>query len=134
MKKDFLSYEKTLIFMGNTTLVLGIITAVILALTAIYVPKEVYMSGEYYNLGRGFNPMGLAYTIAAFMGSITTWAIFLYIAHASENIRNIRFNSLPNGTMTKNVSETEDKKGFKNLIFGIGITVFAGVMLYLILS
>ena len=134
MKKVFLSYEKTLIFMGNATLVLGVMTAVILAFTTIYAPKEVYMSGQYYNLGKEFNPMGLAYTIATFIGSIATWAIFLSIAHASENIRNIRFNSLPNGTMAKNVSETEDKKFGSNLIFGIGITVFAGVMLYLILS
>ena len=77
MKKVFLSYEKTLIFMGNATLVLGVMTAVILAFTTIYAPKEVYMSGQYYNLGKEFNPMGLAYTIATFIGSIATWAIFL---------------------------------------------------------
>lgn len=58
MKKVFLSYEKTLIFMGNATLVLGVMTAVILAFTTIYAPKEVYMSGQYYNLGKEFNPMG----------------------------------------------------------------------------
>lgn len=103
--------------MGNATLVLGVMTAVILAFTTIYAPKEVYMSGQYYNLGKEFNPMGLAYTIATFIGSIATWAIFLCIAHASENIRNIRFNSLPNGTMAK----TYLKPKTKNL----------GVILYL---
>lgn len=131
MKKNFLSYEKALIFVGNATLVLGVIAAVILAFTIVYSPKSMYLSGEYYNLGRGFNPMGLAYTIATLIGSVATWAIFLCIAYVSENIRSIRFKD---NTMAKDISETEDKKSFKNLAFGVGITVFAGVMLYLILS
>lgn len=131
MKREFIPCEKALIVIGNATLVLGVIASVILAFTIVYSPKSMYLSGGYYNLGRAFNPIGLAYTIATLIGSITTWAIFLCIAYASENIRNIRFKD---NTMAKDISQTEDKKSFKNLTFGVGIIVFVGVILYLILS
>ena len=84
-ENNSVSAEETLNAIAYIVLILGLITGVICMCTICFIDDP-----RPYHYEKMFNPSGFATTIAIFLTSLATWALFRVIANISMSLKEIK--------------------------------------------